>query len=114
MWHLWTRFGWEPLSKYTIPLIENFQNNHDGTNWIEYKSKVSYFYEETITYKFSLPTKEMIKQYDLLDGDICSIMIIHRDYFGTCKHGFTIIRNIQDESMKKEIKNGKKPKFFYA
>ena|SRR5437868_3784829 len=113
MWYYWSRDGWKSLDDETILLIQRFQSNHDNTNWCVYVGR-KYKYDDNVTYKFSYPPKEMIKQYDLLPGDICSIMTFERDWFGKSGEGFTIIRDIQDESMKKEIKGGKKPKFFHV
>lgn len=110
MYHRWTRKGWKQLEPQEVMLIENFTKaNHVDNNWYTYKSRSGC----EITYTFSHPGKEIKKQYNLLDGDICSIRTV-KSYCDIPKvHSrFTIIRNIKDETMRVEIRGGRKPKFF--
>jgi hypothetical protein len=107
-WYEWTIKGWELLDN---KIIDKFINNIPRTdhNWHEYKYRRNYR-DDIIS--FCWPPKEMKKLFNLFDDDIATIYTSPYTLNIGYGHSFSIYRYIDNPEKERDIRGGRKPKFF--
>jgi hypothetical protein len=115
-WYRWSMTGWKVLEDECLQKLIKYKEIYpDATNeWIFYGGIYDYF-------EFSRPHNFLIKQHDLLDGDICSKCWMYNRYieYGTNSdksrdYRFTILRYMEREEDFKPLINARKRKFFQS
>jgi hypothetical protein len=114
-WYRWTIKGWKETKNN---ILDTFVANIPTTdhNWHEYKYVNKSYGEDVI--RLCWPPNEMKKLFNLFDDDIASILTDSNPldcYTGSrAMSRFTIYRYVSGNTPEKEreIRGGKKPKFF--
>lgn len=112
----WSLRGWKELEINCVRQVTKYKETYpeETNDWVYYR------YNNWISdrYEFSRPHNFLIKQHDLLEGDICSKYWLYNKYIERSNipedYRCTILRYIEKEEDFKPLINARKRKFFQS